>query len=399
MNDIKLSRRSLVAAASAYAALLATTPARAQQQGPGVTDKEIRLGTWIPLTGPYAAYGVPFRAGIDACLGMVNDKGGIKGRKVVLTVEDNVYNPQRTVAAARKLISRDEVLAIVMPFGAVSASAFDYVLGESKVPMVNGYGSAVDWYSPPRENLFGAMALYESQARSLGRWAAKDGFKNIVVLHSAVAGFTNVAVHVEPGVKATLPDAKVELFPTKLGTTDYGPIALEVNKKNPDALVLILSQQEMIAASKELRLQGYKGPLYSYSPAVANSTLELGGAALEGLKAIGLTTPIDANTPAVKQYREALAKYAPNEKPDYVSLIGFGLTLATVEALRGIPGPITRQSLVTALYAMRNFDTGIFPPISYSPERHLGVTRVQRVVAQGGKWVSVGTPVESDKDW
>ena len=400
MHSTNTIKRTMLRSAVAGAALLllGIAPALAQQ-GPGVTDKEIRLGTWIPLTGPFAAYGVPYRAGLDAYINMVNDKGGIKGRKIVLIVEDNAYNPQRTVAAARKLVSRDEVLAIGMPFGAVSASAFDYVLGESKVPMVNSYGSALEWFTPPKENLFGVMALYESQARSIGRWMVKDGHKSVAVVHSALAGFVNVAAQVEPGVKSASPTVKVEMVPTKFGTTDYSPIALDLARKNPDAVALILAQGEMIAAAKELRQQGYKGAFYTYSPSVANSVLELGGPALEGAKAIGLTVPVDADTPALRQYREALAKYSPGEKPDYVSLIGYALTMATVEGLRRIDGPINRPNLVKALYSIRDYDTGIFPPISYAPDRHLGVTRIQRVVAKGGQWVAVGSPVEGDKDW
>ena len=399
IQDSPITKRALLRRACACAALLLASTSALTQQGPGVTDKEIRLGTWIPLTGPLAAYGVPFRAGAEAYINMVNEKGGVKGRKIVLIVEDNAYNPQRTVAAARKLVSRDEVLAIGMPFGAVSASAFDYVLGESKVPMINTYGSALEWFTPPKENLFGAMPLYESQARSIGRWMVKDGAKSVAVVHSALAGFVNVAAQVEPGVKSASSSVKVEMVPTKFGTTDYGPLALDLAKKNPDAVALIMAQGEVIAAAKELRQQGYKGAFYTYSPSVANSVLELGGPALEGAKAIGLTVPVNADTPALKQYREALAKYSPGEKPDYVSLIGYALTMATVEGLRRIDGPINRQSLVKALYSIRDYDTGIFPPISYAPDRHLGVTRIQRVVAKGGQWIAVGTPVESDKDW
>jgi len=400
MQNLSISKRDFVRTAIACASLpLWMSPALAQQQGPGVTDKEIRLGTWIPLTGSFAAYGVPYRAGIDAYLNSVNDKGGIHGRKIVLTVEDNAYNPQRTVAAARKLISRDEVLAIVMPFGAVTASSFDYVLDESKVPMLNGYGSAKDWYNPAKDNLFGAMVLYESQARTVGRWAVKDGHKNLLVMHSALVQFINVASEVGPGAKSANPDVKVELYPTKFGTTDFGPIALDVLKKKPDAVALIMAQGEVIAAGKELREQGYKGEFYSYSPTVANSVLELGGPALEGIKSISLTVPVNTDTPALKQYREALAKYSPNEKPDYVSLIGYALTMATVEVLRRIEGPITRPALLKSVFSLRNYDTGIFPPITYTPERHLGVTSVQRVVARAGQWVSVGAPVQSDKDW
>jgi branched-chain amino acid transport system substrate-binding protein len=370
------------------------------QQGPGVTDKEIKLGSWMPLTGPIAAYGVPHRVGIEAYLNMVNDRGGIKGRKFSLVVEDNAMNPQRTVAAARKLVSRDDVLAIAVPFGtAQSTAAFEYLFAEAKVPLVNPYGGAADWYTPVKENLFGALVLYENQARAIGRWAAKDGHKSIVVVHSAINAFENVAINVAPGAKSVRPDVAVELYSTKLSTTDYGPAAVDLVKKKPDAIVFILGQPEIIAAAKELRQQGYKGALYAYAPAVANSTLELGAAAVEGLKSASFTVPVTSDSPAVKEYRDALAKYFPNEKPDYFSLISFALTKITVEAFRRIDGPINRNALVNALHSMRNYDTGIIPPVSYSPLRHLGATTLQRVVAQSGQWIAVGGPIDSEKDW
>lgn len=370
------------------------------QQGPGVTDKEIKLGSWMPLTGPIAAYGVPHRVGIEAYLNMVNDRGGIKGRKFSLVVEDNAMNPQRTVAAARKLVSRDDVLAIAVPFGtAQSTAAFEYLFADAKVPLVNPYGGAADWYTPVKENLFGALVLYENQARVIGRWAAKDGHKNIVVVHSAINAFENVAINVAPGAKSVRPDVAVELYSTKLSTTDYAPAAVDLVKKKPDAIIFILGQPEIIAAAKELRQQGYKGTLYAYAPAVANSTLELGAAAVDGLKSASFTVPVTSDSPAVKEYRDALAKYFPNEKPDYFSLISFALTKITVEAFRRIDGPVNRQTLVNALHSMRNYDTGIIPPVSYSPDRHLGATTLQRVVAQGGQWVAVGGPIDSEKDW
>lgn len=401
MKQAQKTRRAMLKGGVAASGLLALGIGDAlAQQGPGVTDKEIKLGSWMPLTGPIAAYGVPHRVGIEAYLNMVNDRGGIKGRKFSLVVEDNAMNPQRTVAAARKLVSRDDVLAIAVPFGtAQSTAAFEYLFAEAKVPLVNPYGGAADWYTPVKENLFGALVLYENQARAIGRWAAKDGHKSIVVVHSAINAFENVAINVAPGAKSVRPDVAVELYSTKLSTTDYGPAAVDLVKKKPDAIVFILGQPEILAAAKELRQQGYKGTLYAYAPAVANSTLELGAAAVEGLKSASFTVPVTSDSPAVKEYRDALAKYFPNEKPDYFSLISFALTKITVEAFRRIDGPINRHALVNALHSMRNYDTGIIPPVSYSPVRHLGATTLQRVVALSGQWVAVGGPIDSEKDW
>ena len=370
------------------------------QHSPGVTDKEIKFGAWMPLTGPIAIYGVPQRAGVEAYLNMINDRGGIKGRKITISIDDNAFNPQRTVAAARKLITRDEVLAIVVPNGtAQSAAAFDYVLGEAKVPLLNVYGGSADWYSPPRANLYGALAPLENQARTIGRWAAKDGHKNVLVVHSTIAAWETVAKMIEPAMKSVRSDVSVELYPTKFDTADYSPIALDIARKKPDAVILILAQGEIIRITKEFAAQGFKSEYYTWTPSVANSLLELGGPVVNGIKSVSWTLPVIADTPAIKEYRDALAKYFPGEKPDYVSLTSFGLTKIVVEAVRRIDGPVTREALLRSMESLKNYDTGIIPPVTFGPDRHLGGTILQRVVVQAGRWVGVGAPVDSEKDW
>jgi branched-chain amino acid transport system substrate-binding protein len=401
MKHASRLRRLVVTSAMASAvALTLGIGTAAAQQGPGVTDKTIKIGTWVPLTGPIAAYGVPQRAGIEAYLKLVNDRGGVKGRKFELVVEDNAYNPQRTLAAARKLVSRDEVLAIVVPNGtAQSAATFDYLLNEAKVPLLNPYAGAPDWYSPPRANLYGGLVPYEFQAKSLGRWAAKDGAKNFVVVHSALAQFEGVAKEVLPGARGINASAQVELYPVKFDTTDYGPIAVDIARKKPDTIVFILAQGEVVRAAKELRQQGVKARLYTYSPNVSNSLLDLGGPAVDGMRSASFTQPVTLETPAMREFRDALAKYSPGEKPDYVALMAYGMTKIVVEAFNRIEGPINRQSLTRALESIKNYDSGIIPSVTYGPDRHLGASTVQRVEVQNGAWVTVGAPIDTLKDW
>ncbi len=392
-------RAALIGLATAITLSFGTGTTLAQQS-PGVTDKEVKFGAWIPLTGAIAVNGVPQRAGTEAYLNMINDRGGIKGRRLSVVIDDNAYNPQRTVAAARKLITRDEVFAILVPNGtAQSAAAFDYVLGEARVPLLNIYGGAAEWYSPPRANLYGTLAPLEHQARTLGRWAGKDGHKKVIVVHSAISIYEGVAKMIAPAMKAVRPDADVELYPTKFDTADYAPIALDIARKKPDALVFILAQGEIIRISKELASQGFKSENYTWAPSVANGLLELGGPVVNGLKSVSWTLPLTPDTPAIKEYRDALAKYFPSEKPDYISFTSFGLTKIVVEALRRIDGPITREALTRSMESLKNYETGIVPAVTFGADRHLGGTSLQRVVVQSGNWVGVGAPVDSEKDW
>lgn len=393
-------RRGLVLGAISAALSAAFPGLAAAQQGPGVTDKDIKIGSWITLTGPIAAYGIPQREGFEAYIKMINDRGGVKGRKFEYVVEDNAYNPQRTVTAARKLVDRDQVLAIVHPLGtAQSLAAFDYVLGEAKVPILLPQAGLVDWWRPVRENLYGVLVYYEAHGRAVGRWAAKDNHKNIVVVHTALSAFESVAKEVVVGHKSVRQDGTLDLYPVKFATADYGPIVLDILRKKPDGVIGILPQGETIALAKELRQQGSKIELYSYGPASTNSLIDTGGAAVEGLKALAHVVPPNSETPSVREYREALAKYSPNEKPDYGSLFSWANAKIFVEAVRRIDGPINRANLVKAMETLKNYETGILPPVTFSPQQHLGTLGLQRVEVKGGKWQAVGGFIDAESNW
>jgi ABC-type branched-subunit amino acid transport system substrate-binding protein len=370
------------------------------QEGPGVTKDEIVLGSWTDLSGPLVSYGVPGVAGQSAFYGMLNDAGGVNGRKVRVITEDHAYQPQRAVAAARKLVESDQVLAIQGSFGTIhSNAAFPYLLDEAAVPFVMPYAGSADWFAPNRPLIISAMMPYDDHAVVLGRWAAKDGAKKILIIHNAIANYEKVGMMAEPAAKAVNPDVSVEYLSVKLGTTDYAPIALEVVSKAPDAIISISTMAELAALAKELKQQNFSTKLYTYGGSVANDMIKLGGDAIEGLRAVSYTLPVDSDHPAVEEYRDAMAKYEPNEEPDYGSILTFALAKITAEALRNAEEPLNRESLVQAFYTLKDYDSGILGKVTLSPEQHLGVTTLQRVEVKDGKFVAVGDFVAPHSDW
>jgi branched-chain amino acid transport system substrate-binding protein len=292
------------------------------------------------------------------------------------------------------------VLAIVHANGtAQSLAAFPYLFEEAKIPFIFPYAGLKDWWYPPRENLYGLFVNNENQSRLLGRWAAKEGAKNIIVFHSALAAFEAVAKEAIAGGKSVASTVNVELMSAKFDTQDYGPIALELARKKPDAIIFIMAQPDVVRLSKELAQQGVTAPKYTYVGAISNSFIGLGGPAVQGFRAMSVTMPPETDTPAIREYKEAMAKYFPSEKPEFVSLFGFANAKVFVEALRRIKGPVTRESLKASLESLRNYDTGILAPVSFGPDRHLGLTLTQRIEVKGDRWVTIGTPVDGDKDW
>ena len=140
--------------------------------GGGGEGGTIKVGAWFPLSGPVAASGIPQKEGANAYFEQANAAGGINGHKVEYTTEDNAFDPQQTIQAARKLVGDEKVVAIVAANGtATSAAAFPYVLNQAKVPIINTYGGAADWYDPPRAS---ALRLPDP-VRAAGRRSRRLG--------------------------------------------------------------------------------------------------------------------------------------------------------------------------------------------------------------------------------
>jgi branched-chain amino acid transport system substrate-binding protein len=384
---------------SLAAALSIATPVLADD-APGVTKNSVTIGAWVTLTGPVASYGVPYRAGAQAYFDAVNSKGGVNGRKITWIVDDNAYNPQQSVAVAKKLVARDNVLAVVLPHGTgQTAATFSFLIDQAKVPVLLPFGGAQDWYTPVKPGLFGLHVLYEEQGRALGQWAAKDGHKKVAVVHLTHASFQSAAEQVITGMTTVIPKeaAQVTLIAAQIGTTDFSPVLLEIARLKPDAVIAIQTAQDTSLLAKGLRQRGSKIPLYVYSSTGVQATIDLGGEFVEGMKALSLTLPPLADTPAVKEYREILAKYAPSEKPDFVSMWGFGAAKIFVAALGKAKEPLSRESLIEAFNSMGTYDSGIFPPVSFSKTKPLGGQLVQPMEVKQGRWVAVGDPIDTGK--
>src|SRR6202171_32763 len=110
----------------ALAAMLASLGVQAsageKKYGPGVTDGEIKIGNTMPYSGPASSYGTIGKAE-TAYYKMINEQGGVNGRKINYTSYDDAYTPQKTVEMARKLVEQDEVLLIASPLGTPTNSA------------------------------------------------------------------------------------------------------------------------------------------------------------------------------------------------------------------------------------------------------------------------------------
>lgn len=153
------------------------TPAQTGGSGdpaPGVTADTVVIGTHQPLTGPAAPGYSTISAGAKAMYSYINDKGGIHGRRIDYRVEDDGYNPTRTVEVVKKLVLQDEVFAIVGGLGTPTHSKVVDFLNTEGVPDLLVSSGALMWDDPKSPMTFGFQVDYTREGKILGDYVKKN---------------------------------------------------------------------------------------------------------------------------------------------------------------------------------------------------------------------------------
>src|ERR1700676_3991290 len=123
-------------------------PAAAQKKyDTGVSDTEIKIGNIMPYSGPASAYGINGKT-MSAYFRMINDNGGVNGRKINFISYDDAYSPPKTVEQARRLVESDEVFLIFAPLGTASNAAIQKYMNNMKVPQLFVATGASRWGDP-----------------------------------------------------------------------------------------------------------------------------------------------------------------------------------------------------------------------------------------------------------
>jgi ABC-type branched-subunit amino acid transport system substrate-binding protein len=164
-------RGALCAAGLVLASSLAWAEA---QYGPGVSDTEIKIGNTMPYSGPASAYAVIGKAEA-AYFAMVNDQGGINGRKINFISRDDGYSPPKTVEVVRKLVEQDQVLLIFNSLGTAPNLAIRGYLNDNRVPHLFVASGAETWNDPTHFPWsMGYGPSYRLEGRIYGRYILKN---------------------------------------------------------------------------------------------------------------------------------------------------------------------------------------------------------------------------------
>src|SRR3984885_666564 len=146
----------------------------AGQYGPGVSDTEIKIGNTMPYSGPASSYGAIGQSDA-AYFAMINEHGGINGRKINFITRDDSYSPPKTLEQVRRLVEQDQVLFTFQTFGTPPNSAVQGYLNDGKVPQLFVATGATKWDDPKRFPwTMGWQPSYRIEARTYGRYIVKN---------------------------------------------------------------------------------------------------------------------------------------------------------------------------------------------------------------------------------
>lgn len=357
----------------------------------GVSDSEIVLGTITDLSGPIANYGKESRNGMNMAVDEINTKGGIHGRKLRLLVEDHGYEPKRSVLAAQKLVTQNNVFAIVGNLGAAPNMATLPFLVESKVFNFMPQAASREMYEPPSPYKVALSPTHFSMSSTtLDYLMKKKPYQRVGAIYQDDDYGREALDGVETYLKSK-GKALAEKTSYKRGATDFSSQMARLKAANCDLVFDASTLREFVGSVSEARKIGFNPDFLGTAANYSQQVPTLGGQTMEGV--YGSTTiPLpyaDDPNPAVRDWVASYKKRFDDE-PGIYSMYGYYAITTFAKLAEKAGKTLTAESFNNAMETNKLApDILGNPGFNVSKENRLSnqKARVTRVV--NGKWVLV----------
>ena len=306
----------------------------AGQYGPGASDTEIKIGNTMPYSGPASSYGAIGKAE-TAYFNMINEQGGINGRKIDFISRDDSYSPPKTVEQVRKLVEEDHVLILFNTLGTPPNSAIHEYLNENKVPQLFVATGADKWNDPKHFPwTMGWQPSYRIEARIYARYILQNLPKaKIGVLYQNDDFGKDYLIGLREGLgdKADKMIVATQTYETTDATINSQIVALQGS--GADTLLTAAIPKFAAQAIRKVYDTGWK-PTHFLSNVSTSVKAALQPAGLD--KSIGIisagygkeiTDPKWQNTPEYKEWLAWMQKYNPQGNiADANNAYGYGVS-------------------------------------------------------------------------
>ncbi|AUC93677.1 MULTISPECIES: ABC transporter substrate-binding protein [Bradyrhizobium] len=393
-------------AATALAIALSVTSAAAQKKYDiGATDTEIKIGQTVPFSGPASAY-----AGIGktqaAYMKMINDQGGINGRKLNLIQYDDAYSPPKAVEQVRKLVEGDEVLFTFQIIGTPSNAAVQKYLNAKKVPQLLASTGASRFSDP--QNAPWTIAFnpnYQSEGRIYAKYilANHPNAKIGIFYQNDDLGRDYIT-----GLKSGLGDKAASMIVAEVSYELTDPtVDSQIVKLKAAGVDLLYDASTPKFAAQAIRkvadLDWHPVHILDINASPVSATLKPAG--LDISKGIISTNygkdPADPqwkDDPGVKAYFAFMDKYYPEgDKLNTVNTYGYSTAELLIQVLKQCGDNLTRENLMKQVTSLNKFVPSLALPgmsITTGPNDYRINKQMQMMKFNGERWELFGPIIE-----
>jgi branched-chain amino acid transport system substrate-binding protein len=397
-----ITRRFLLQSAAAAAAYSAQglRAARAEN-APGVTDTEIKIGQTIPYSGPASAYGVIGRTEA-AYFKMVNEQGGVSGRKINFISLDDGYSPPKTVEQVRRLVEQEHVAFLANTLGTAPNAAIRQYCNDNKVPQLFVQSGAPMFADPTHFPwTIPGIPSYVTEARIYAKHilATRPDAKIAVLYQNDDFGKGYLkGLRDELGPDRANMIVKEGSYETSEPTVDSQVVTLQ----GSGADVFLIAATPKFAAQairKSSDLDWVATRYLSYVSVSVAAVLKPAGldkskGLISASAAIDVTDPRWKDTPDMVAWKAFTDKYmSATEFVDALAAAGFGYAAVIVQVLKQCGNDLSRENIMRQAANLKNFHAPLLWPgitINTSPTNYSPTRDLQPAIFNGANWEPVG---------
>jgi len=390
----------------------AATTLAAANTTQGVTDTEIRFGIVVPLSGAFEAVGRQMKIGIDTAFNRTNDAGGINGRMLRLIPADDQSDPALTPGAMKQLYEQEKVFGFIGNVGtATAAAAVPFVLKQRVLLFGAFTGAQVLRNDPPDRYVFNYRASSNEEIQAIVQYLLKVRRlqpRQIAVFSAQDAyGDDDFAAVAKAIRKHGMDESGMIRLSYNRNTLNVDDAVKHLRSPNMEAkespkmparqikAVIMFAPYRMAAKFIERTRDLYPAMMYANMAGVGTTKLAdeltlLGPRFTRNVVVTQVAPPVSGYSNAVLDYKKALAKYFPGEKPAYVSLEAYIAASILIEAMKRVepPASLDTEKLVDALEDMRGVDLGLGTELSFGRTEHQASHKVWgSTIDQQGQYV------------
>ncbi|MBF0398979.1 MAG: ABC transporter substrate-binding protein [Desulfobacterales bacterium] len=331
----------------------------------GVTDTEIHVAQFGALTGPASTWGAVLK-GADLFFKVINDEGGINGRKIIYHIMDDSYIPAKTKFGVKQLQESLGIFAWLGGMGTPNCIAVKDYLSNKKIPWLAPLSGVRDFIEPPNKYIFSAYPLLSLDAAILCDYAAKTLNKKKIAIIYQNDGYGRSGIQAaisQLGKYNLKPIAEIAIDE---GTSNLQPQALELKKLEADAVLIFrlnpIAFNRLLQASKSMKYET------QWLAGITFSDFSLMYKISNGMCA-GMITTSYADykaTAQIQKYKDAMSKYGISDQWSAFYQMGIVIGEILAEGIKQCGKDVTRENFVLQLEKMNDFK-GLGGKVSFMP--------------------------------